>query len=569
MSGMEVAGLILGAVPIMVAALGHYKTNHKKSWSFRYKASRIDQLIIALENQKFFLEGDLELALLEAGFERYDIVSMDTSNLQGLLCRSDVAEELSRSLGRGFGPYKDTLGRCEASLTKIVQEMKGLVPGPQSGSLKELLKANSLSANGKYEFRSRIKFVLKDDELKQRVNDLRETTDTLTKLRHLGTSLNHHEILSEQRIVGKFAVFLQRVQRHADVLYSAMSQRLISGCHHEHETRLYLENRSDAWHKRRVSIHFDLILGSPAVLAGSNMLSQKLQVAVLDNEIYELTTPQARKQPQVMFDLPQPSESREPLMEEVQDLCSSLDQARQASKTLKLYLSQHGTLSGCHTSPAPARGIHSECRTQELVTLEQFLLQTPNNRPISLKWSPIQRMRLSFILASSLLQLCSTPWMAKPWTKQTICFWRLRPSPNADEAAFLVDTSHPFLVHKFNVAAAACPTHKSSARQQLLNLGIVLLEIGHEKSFESWASAHGFTLDTAYGSRYDAASAWLRDSAGDLLCSYYDAAARCIECTFQTRPKYPVPDWEDSDFRKSICELVIKPLWSICSGKAM
>ncbi|KAF6220317.1 hypothetical protein HO133_003449 [Letharia lupina] len=467
MSGMEVAGLILGAVPIMVAALGHYKTNHKKSWSFRYKASRIDQLIIALENQKFFLEGDLELALLEAGFERYDIVSMDTSNLQGLLCRSDVAEELSRSLGRGFGPYKDTLGRCEASLTKIVQEMKGLVPGPQSGSLKELLKANSLSANGKYEFRSRIKFVLKDDELKQRVNDLRETTDTLTKLRHLGTSLNHHEILSEQRIVGKFAVFLQRVQRHADVLYSAMSQRLISGCHHEHETRLYLENRSDAWHKRRVSIHFDLILGSPAVLAGSNMLSQELQVAVLDNEIYELTTPQARKQPQVMFDLPQPSESREPLMDE------------------------------------------------------------------------------------------------------TICFWRLRPSPNADEAAFLVDTSHPFLVHKFNVAAAACPTHKSSARQQLLNLGIVLLEIGHEKSFESWASAHGFTLDTAYGSRYDAASAWLRDSAGDLLCSYYDAAARCIECTFQTRPKYPVPDWEDSDFRKSICELVIKPLWSICSGKAM
>lgn len=149
------------------------------------------------------------------------------------------------------------------------------------------------------------------------------------------------------------------------------------------------------------------------------MLSQELQVAVLDNEIYELTTPQARKQSQVMFDLPQPSESREPLMDEVQDLCSSLDQARQASKTLKLYLSQHGTLSGCHTSPVPARGIHSECRTQELVTLEQFLLQTPNNRPISLKWSP---MMLSFILASSLLQLCSTPWMAEPWTKQTICF---------------------------------------------------------------------------------------------------------------------------------------------------
>lgn len=49
--------------------------------------------------------------------------------MQIFLNRSDVSEELRRSLGQGYGPFKDTLVRCEASLSQIVQEIKGLVPG--------------------------------------------------------------------------------------------------------------------------------------------------------------------------------------------------------------------------------------------------------------------------------------------------------------------------------------------------------------------------------------------------------------------------------------------------------
>ncbi len=131
MSGIEVAGLILGAVPVIIAALEHYKTLHKKTWLFKNKSSRIDQLIIALENQKFFLEGELELALLEAGFDGYELATMDTSDMQRLLNRTDISRELSRSLGRRYGPFKDTIVRCEKSLIHIVHEIKGLIPGSQ------------------------------------------------------------------------------------------------------------------------------------------------------------------------------------------------------------------------------------------------------------------------------------------------------------------------------------------------------------------------------------------------------------------------------------------------------
>ena len=251
---------------------------------------------------------------------------------------------------------------------------------------------------------------------------------------------------------------------------------------------------------------------------------------------------------------------------EVENLCLSLDRARQESKILKVFLSQNGGLCSCDMSPIPDGGIPSSDSKYGMITLEQILLQTSSGRSWRVKWNLIQRMNLSFNLASSLLQLSSTPWMSEPWTKRTICFWTLSPSSQAHDMVLTFEPDRPFIVHKFCESPAARLTHKANARHQLLNLGIILLEIGLEKPFESWTSAHGFTMDKAYGSQYDAASAWLHNSVGELLPFYYDAAARCIECTFRTRPEYPVPDWEDSDFRKSICELVIKPLWNNCSS---
>ena len=280
------------------------------------------------------------------------------------------------------------------------------------------------------------------------------------------------------------------------------------------------------------------------------------------NEKLRLNTAQRANDRRAAFDLPQPSEPPEPPIAEVENLCLSLDQARQASKTLKLYLSQHGVLSSHCIAPNHARVRQVDHRTQEIVTLEQVFHQISSNGPLSVHWNLTQRMKLSFVLASSLLQFYSTPWMNEPWSKQKICFWRLRPPSSGDRAAFLIDTNHPFIVRRFSETPTACAIQKANARHQLLNLGILLLEIGHEKPFESWISAHGLTMDKVNGNRYDAASAWLHDSAGEFLPFYYDAAARCIECTFHTQSA--IPSWDDLDLRKSVCEFVIKPLWRNC-----
>ena len=129
MSGFEIAGLILGVVPLAIAALEQYKTAHNMLSYFNYKSMYIDRLIQALEEQKFCLESDFDIVLRAAGFEQQDISITSGEYIQTVLVRSDVAEELSRYLGRGYHPYRKALMRCETSLKDIVRNIGGLVPG--------------------------------------------------------------------------------------------------------------------------------------------------------------------------------------------------------------------------------------------------------------------------------------------------------------------------------------------------------------------------------------------------------------------------------------------------------
>ena len=133
MSGFEIVGLILGAVPVTIAALKHYKTTHEMLRYYNYKSIYIDRLVQALEEQKFCLEAEFDIVLRAAGLAQQDAGAMDPEHLHTLLIRSDVAEELGRYLGRGYEPYRKALLRCETSLEEIVRSIGGLVPGSQVG----------------------------------------------------------------------------------------------------------------------------------------------------------------------------------------------------------------------------------------------------------------------------------------------------------------------------------------------------------------------------------------------------------------------------------------------------
>ena len=121
--------LELKVTPVTITSLEQYKRAHKIIRSFNHKSVYIDRLIQALEEQKFCLESEFDIVLLAAGFEQHDFGSSNVEYLQTCLLRSDIAEELSRYLGRGYDPYRKALVRCETSLGEIVRSIGGLVPG--------------------------------------------------------------------------------------------------------------------------------------------------------------------------------------------------------------------------------------------------------------------------------------------------------------------------------------------------------------------------------------------------------------------------------------------------------
>ena len=246
----------------------------------------------------------------------------------------------------------------------------------------------------------------------------------------------------------------------------------------------------------------------------------------------------------------------------VDNICSSMVQAQQANRLLKLYLSSSRGLCSCLLAHNIQTTALAASDTQDVITLNHVLQEPPGPKYAPKKWTCNQRMGLSFKLASSLLQLYSTPWLAMAWNKEAIYFVRTDPPPNAVSTSLFFDADHPFITHTFTEHAIPSSTNKAHAKRPLLELGILLLEIWHEEPFESYAIAKTLVLDESYGRRYDVAREWLDDTAPDILPFYLDAVSRCIECSFSASSSFP--DWNNIEFRKSVCEGVVKPLWENC-----
>ena len=83
MTGIEVAGLLLGAIPIVISALGQYQQTITFFEHAVHKKRHIDQLIVALRQQEALFTSEIELMLRNAGKDEEELVKV-LSWLSGL-----------------------------------------------------------------------------------------------------------------------------------------------------------------------------------------------------------------------------------------------------------------------------------------------------------------------------------------------------------------------------------------------------------------------------------------------------------------------------------------------------
>ena len=130
MSGIEAVGLILGAVPLIISALEHYKKTRETWLNFRHKSLYIDQLIEALAEQKVLIETDIRLILRAVYLDEVDDDLIKAHSCLQLLHRPEVVADVAQYLGDIYEPYRRALNRCQNSVVEISKNLGGLVIGP-------------------------------------------------------------------------------------------------------------------------------------------------------------------------------------------------------------------------------------------------------------------------------------------------------------------------------------------------------------------------------------------------------------------------------------------------------
>jgi hypothetical protein len=187
----------------------------------------------------------------------------------------------------------------------------------------------------------------------------------------------------------------------------------------------------------------------------------------------------------------------------------------------------------------------SSTRALEATSLESLLA---NKGKMSL--SRQKRYKIASILASSLLQLQNTPWLAESLEKKNILFYRKGSDVFVEE---------PFINHSFSsTKVRQDDAPRTLPRKTLSSLGILLLELCFGDAIEnqtemrkSHLSSDGTALE---GTDYLTAIEWL-DKVAEEEPKMTPIIKWCIFCLFEGKP-----NWADTTFTQALYSSVVKPL---------
>jgi hypothetical protein len=163
---------------------------------------------------------------------------------------------------------------------------------------------------------------------------------------------------------------------------------------------------------------------------------------------------------------------------------------------------------------------------------------------------PTVFLPLAIILASSLLQLHTTPWLSKSemWYKNSICF------PLDDCPYVAVE------IGKTRLTSACSLPNTLNLNPYLVGLGIILLELAEGKSLEQWLTEKGITNfePSDLSDKAKVALDWLLESRVHRYEKYSQVVRRCLDCLFQPPP--PVRSLEDETFQQTVYHDIISEL---------
>lgn len=390
------------------------------------------------------------------------------------------------------------------------------------GSLAQLVPALQHGAPSGATVWKKLKFSMNREELDASIREIDELGQRLRTLRRQIQEGKQVAVSSVASTTCAVSSQLLAVQVRAGNLHRALAQAMEQACSREHDAWLYLEHRlgqqrAPASAAASKTVNFGLTLKNCA--SGSCM---HCAVESLDTAI------QAKA---------------------VDDVCRILGDCLSAKQELKLF---HVDPERLHyqiddSSSAAYQGF---CygRDRQIVTLRR-MIEACRKKP---RWHLKKRIELAVMISSSMLQLHATPW-CKRLRSDSILF--------EQDAQGHIDVDRPFVACKLASARGVLSGRTHCGQTELLDLGVLILELWHGEAIQDFADRMGETLEENLDSRRRMARSWLQDTEGDMVTPVYEAALRCIECRFDAIKI----DLLDHKLSQVILAGVIEPLWKNCS----
>lgn len=249
-----------------------------------------------------------------------------------------------------------------------------------------------------------------------------------------------------------------------------------------------------------------------------------------------------------------PSPALTPILQEVKDLCASIQQLHKSSPCIGFSLnSRSKLLRGVYPIEPPLEKREISC---QVVSLEDLFNKPPviNGRPAKL--SKKERYSLAVTLASSALQLNSTPWFPDQWSAKDILFHRTSTGPR------LIDIDHPYVSSKLIEdlkEAEIKPRGFQNKNTVLLALAVALLELYFGVSAEQRQECEDATSNGAMSSNpwqlCALAYEWAETEQENLSAAFSNAVNHCLRCFSD-----PSSSLKDSEFLQAAVESIVLPL---------
>ncbi|KAL1638680.1 hypothetical protein SLS58_008712 [Diplodia intermedia] len=546
MSGIEVAGLVLGALPLIVEVLKAYSSG----------ASTIRRYIRYQRPLKSLsTELGIEYVLYQNACERLlDGLVDDNTEREALLQKpggpawknQELERKLQKRLSKGYPFFVDTVKDIELAVSDLMKLLKFSLDGqPQFNA-----------ANGFEKEYQRLSFSLKKSKYDDLVSTVRKHGAALREL------TNQSIVLEPRRSARRLPDF-DLIRSYAASIYTTFCTALQCNCQTTHVLHLRLENLKNCCSILDLPC-FRVVLqysSSMTLHSQAPWRIEALDIRYNHGEAHRSALPEKPRMGKrgVRFS-PAPSANPAqiapvPTPLRVKQICGAIHGLKKTcmgdyigfiedepnGRKLDLYQPRKTTQTQTQSSLQPA-----------LLSLHEALTRDTSRRR---HFPKANGLRSAVLLSANLLQLYRTPWLTETWSHDDIAFFESADGGGLEEPF----VSRPSLHQSNNGLADSgfSPWDGPVRNQSLFGLGVLLIELCLDAPFEELRRRRKKgQRDLAVSSDMTIANLLLEEVAEEFGPSYSSAVRRCIRCDFDTEKM----DIEDVAFRKAVYEGVVIPL---------